>query len=209
MNLKVVLPLGMAAMVAVTALTVYPTQSVSADVALKDTMKIVEARFNEDGAVNRPDGWREWIYVGTPVTPNALNGGNAPFPEFHNVYIEPSAYKVFEATGKFPEGTQIAKELVLTYGKDGANPDGSTDEVSGTGYFQGEFAGLELTVKDNKRFPDQPGGWAYFSFGHQSQPYEKTAKAFPKETCNSCHEASAKNDWVFTQFYPVLRAAGK
>ena len=52
-----------------------------------------------------------------------------------------------------------------------------------------------------------PGGWAYFSFGHQPQPYEETAKAFPAESCNACHEANAADDFVFTQFYPVLRAA--
>jgi hypothetical protein len=29
--------------------------------------------------------WREWVYVGSPSTPNALNGGHAGFPEYHNV----------------------------------------------------------------------------------------------------------------------------
>jgi hypothetical protein len=29
--------------------------------------------------------WREWVYVGSPLTPNALNGGHAGFPEYHNV----------------------------------------------------------------------------------------------------------------------------
>ena len=47
----------------------------------------------------------------------------------------------------------------------------------------------------------------YFSFGHKTPPYAKTAKAFPAESCNACHEASAADDFVFTQFYPVLRAA--
>ena len=46
-----------------------------------------------------------------PLTPNALNAGNAPFPEFHNVYVEPSAFAAYEDTGTWPEGTQIAKEL--------------------------------------------------------------------------------------------------
>ena len=175
----------------------------------KISMDVVRAEFTRSGEARRPDGWREWVFIGTPLTPNALNGGEAPFPEFHNVYIEPSAYKVFEATGKFPEGTQIAKELVMIRAPHGANEDGSTDEASGTGYFQGEFAGLELTVKDNKRYPNEPGGWAYFSFGHSGEPYAATAKAFPTESCNACHQSSADTDFVFTQFYPVLRAAMK
>ena len=166
---------------------------------------IVRASFTADGAVEQPTGYREWVYDGTPLTPNALNGGEAPFPEFHNVYVEPTAFAAFSETGEWPEGTQIVKELVTVRDNDNAE-NGSSAEVSGVGYFQGEFAGLELTVKDNDRFGDQPGGWAYFSFGHNAPPYAKTAEAFPTEACNACHEQSAETDFVFTQFYPVLRA---
>ena len=164
------------------------------------------ASFNSDGSVNQPVNWRKWIFVGSPLTPNALNGGNAPFPEFHNVYVEPSAFAAYEKTGEWPEGTQLAKELTLVY--DNNNDDvGSSMEVSGRGFQQGPFQGLELAVKDSARFSDMPGGWAYFSFGHQPEPYEKTAMAFPAESCNACHSANAADDFVFTQFYPVLRAA--
>jgi len=62
-------------------------------------------------------------------------------------------------------------------------------------------------VKDATRFADEPGNWAYFSFGHQPEPYAETATAFPTETCNACHEVNAADDFVFTQYYPVLRAA--
>lgn len=170
--------------------------------------EVNRAEFTSDGQVKIPSDWRSWIFVGTPLTPNALNDGKAPFPEFHNVYIEPSAYDHWKKTGKFAEGTQIAKELVLIRQKDkeDMNKDGSTAEVSGIGYFQGEFTGLELTIKDTKRYAKEPGGWAYFSFGHKL-PYTKTAKAFPTASCNACHESAAKDDFVFTQFYPVLRAA--
>lgn len=170
---------------------------------------VTEAKFTADGKVMIPDNWRSWVFVGTPLTPNALNKGKAPFPEFHNVYMEPSAYAHWKKTGKFANGTQMAKELVLVRKKDKSdmNKDGSTAEVSGVGYFQGEFTGLELTVKDTNRYPNEPGGWVYFSFGHSAPPYAKTAKAFPTESCNACHQAAAADDFVFTQFYPVLRAA--
>lgn len=164
------------------------------------------ADFTSDGKVKMPEDYREWIYVGTPLTPNALNDGAAPFPEFHNVYVEPKAFKKFSETGEWPDGTQIAKELTTVY-QDNNAENGSTAQVSGVGYFQGEFSGLELAVKDSKRFADEPGNWAYFSFGHKAPPYEATAAAFPTEACNSCHEASAQTDFVFTQFYPVIRAA--
>jgi len=166
---------------------------------------VARAQFTSEGEAIRPDDWRSWVFVGTPLTPNALNGGAAPFPEFHNVYIEPTALEVYKETGEFPQGTQLAKELVSVI-SEGANEDGSTAQVSGRGYFQGDFQGFELTVKDSVRFADEPGGWAYFSFGHHAEPYARTAAALPSETCNACHEASADQDWVFTQFYPVLRA---
>jgi hypothetical protein len=95
---------------------------------------------------------------------------------------------------------------MIREGDDCDRATGACFEVSGNGYFQGEFVGLELTVKDTERFSEEPGGWAYFSFGHEGEPYAETAQAFPTETCNSCHEGNADTDFVFTQFYPVLRA---
>ena len=179
--------------------------------AYSDTLpKSSLAKFSKSGEVYAPENWREWVYVGTPLTPNALNGGEAPFPEFHNVYVEPSAFAYYQKYGVWAEGTQIAKELTMIRKNENGNfEDGSSQEVSGRGYFQGEFTGLELTVKDNTRFKNEPGGWAYFSFGHHAPPYAKKAKAFPTDSCNACHEASAADDWVFTQFYPVLRNVKK
>ena len=83
---------------------------------------------------------------------------------------------------------------------------GSKKAVSGNGYFMGDFACLEVAIKDTVRFKDEPGGWAYFSFGHKAE-YDETAKAFPAASCNACHAASADTDFVFTQYYPVLREA--
>lgn len=199
--------LGTAFLVACSGAEVAPGDDTSGvENAATAAAGIARASFTAEGEAMQPTGYRQWVYVGTPLTPNALNGGEAPFPEFHNVYVEPSAFAAFEATGEWPEGTQIVKELVTVRDNDNAG-NGSSAEVSGIGYFQGEFAGLELTVKDTARFPNEPGGWAYFSFGHNAPPYAASAKAFPAEACNSCHEANAATDFVFTQFYPVLRAA--
>ena len=169
---------------------------------------INRATFNEDGSDNIPENWREWVFVGAPLTPNALNGGEAAFQEYHNVYIEPSAFEHWKKTGEWADGTQFAKELTyVRAGEDCEDETGACFESSGLGYFQGEFSGLELKVKDKERFADEPANWAYFSFGHQSPPYNQTAMAFDTGSCNSCHEANAETDWVFTQYYPVLRAS--
>ncbi len=165
--------------------------------------------FTSDKQLKLPEGkiWREWLYVGGLVTPNALNDGEAPFPEHHIVYIDPVSWAHYKKTGEFREGTVIAKELTRVRAPDGANENGSTDEVSGTGYFMSEYSGFEITIKSKKLYPDEPGNWAYYTFGHQPEPYNPTAKRQPAEACNACHEAAAAKDFVFTQFYPVLRAA--
>ena len=136
--------------------------------------------FDADGALKKldTDNYRRWIYVGTPLTPNDMNEPEAAFPEFHNVYIHPDDYDYWAANGAWQDGTILVKELVLV---------GKKQHVSGNGYFMGDFTGLEVTIKDKKRFPDEPGNWAYFSFGHE-YPLAETATAFPTAACNACHK---------------------
>ncbi|MBD3673109.1 MAG: cytochrome P460 family protein [Planctomycetaceae bacterium] len=154
-------------------------------------------KFDNSGNLVRPTGYRKWIYVGAPLTPHDMNDGQAAFPEFHSVYIDPAAYDHYQQTGKFRDGTVIIKELVRV---------GSKKATSGHGYFMGEFTGLEVLMKDRQRFQDQPGHWGFFSFGHE-YPLKPTAIIQPVANCNACHSTSADDDFVFTQYYPVLRAA--
>ena len=145
--------------------------------------------------------WREWVFVGTPLTPNALNGGQAGFPEYHNVYIEPGSYAIYKKTNAFPDGTIFFKELQLTLGP-AENDDGSRTEPSGRGYFPGALNGADVTVKDTKRYADT-GGWGYYNFNHH-EPKAPTAKLRAKNECAFCHIAGAKKDDVWTQFYRLL-----
>ena len=156
-------------------------------------------KMNDKHELIRPTDYRTWVYVGTPVTPNELNGGHAAFPEMHNVYIDPVSYKEYKETGIFREGTVIVKELVSV---------GATSAVSGKGYFEGDFLGLEASIKSKKDFPDEPGNWAIFSFSDMKTGILKeTAPVLPAASCVSCHQASAADDFVFTQYYPILSAA--
>jgi Cytochrome P460 len=156
--------------------------------------------YTATGDLILPKNWREWVFVGSPFTPNALNGGKAGFPEFHNVYIEPGSYEIYKKTNEFPEGTIFFKELQLTL--PAQNADGSRTEPSGRGYFPGPFNGADVTVKDTKRYADT-NGWGYYNFNHH-EPKAPTAKLRPLEECAFCHIASAKKDDVWTQFYPLL-----
>ena len=152
--------------------------------------------FTADGKLKQPVAYRKWVYIGTPVTPNDMNDGEASFPEFHEVYMDPESFAHYEKTGKFRDGTVLIKELSSV---------GSKEAPSGKGYFQGEFTGLEATIKDSKRFPDEPGHWAYFDFG--KHPLKAEVSKMAVASCNECHQKNARTDWVFSQHYPVLRAA--
>jgi hypothetical protein len=157
--------------------------------------------FAADGKLRLPEGFREWVFIGSPLTPHGLNNGMAGFPEFHNVYVEPAAYAHYMRHGEWPEGTMMVKELQLT--QPGTFPDGSRTEVSGRGYFPGEPHGMDVSVKDSNRFA-ATNGWGFFNFGHQAPPYEAAAPEAPVEACAGCHMASAHEDMVFTGFYQLL-----
>src|SRR5689334_8448645 len=172
------------------------------------------AVFNADGTVQVPTGFRKWVFVGAPLTPEGLNNGKfncdepggctkSNFPEYHHVYIEQKNVDAYLKTGDFPEGTVIVKELTLVL--DPKYPDGSREEPSGRGYFNGAYNGIDVAVKDKKRFPNS-NGWGYFTFGHHPLPYEETAKESPIAECAGCHLANvAKTDMTYIQFYPLLR----
>lgn len=159
------------------------------------------AVIGEGNVTSIPEGFRNWTFLGAPLTPNGLNDGAAGFPEFHHVYIHPDALAEFERTGVFPEGTTIVKELVLLH--EGAYEDGSRDEPSGRGFFARNFAGIDMMVKDSQRFPDT-NGWGFFNFGHHEPPYAESATAAPAEECAACHAGNATTEMVFGKFYPIL-----
>jgi hypothetical protein len=161
------------------------------------------AQFTADGKLKLPVGFRRWVFLGAPLTPNALNDGEASFPEFHHVYVEEKNLDAYLKTGSFPDGTILIKELTRvlkpTY------PDGSRTEPSGRGYFNGELNGIDASVKDSKRFA-KTNGWGYFTFGHHPMPYAQTAAESPVSECAGCHLANvAKTDMTWVQFYPILR----
>ena len=157
--------------------------------------------FTDEGKLRLPVDFRRWVFIGAPLTPHALNGEAAGFPEFHNVYVEPAALDHYQRTGNWPEGTMMVKELQLT--QERQFDDGSRLESSGRGYFPGTPNGMDVSVKDSRRFPESRG-WGFFNFGHHAPPYAATASEAPVEECAGCHIANAHEDMVFTGFYRQL-----
>ena len=191
------------------AVTLSGIAAIGASVVLFRTTSVVAqtrrsaAVFNSDGKMQLPTGYRRWVFVGAPLTPNGLNNGKANFPEYHNVYVEARNVDAYLKTGSFPDGTVFVKEL--THVLDPAFPDGSRTEPSGRGYFNGAYNCMDVTVKDSKRFA-KTNGWGFFTFGHHPEPCEKTAEERPVTECAGCHIANvAKTDMTWIQFYPMLR----
>jgi len=171
--------------------------------------------FNADGTVQVPTGFRKWVFVGAPLTPEGLNDGKyncnaggtnctkSNFPEYHHVYIEQKNVDAYLKTGEFPEGTVIVKELTRVLNP--TFPDSSRKEPSGRGYFNGAYNGIDMSIKDSKRFA-KTNGWGFFTFGHHPMPYEKTSAERPVTECAGCHIANvAATDMTWIQFYPLLR----
>jgi len=158
MTTKIRIATAMVVVFAMMALGVVVSRS-SAKAARSESHYLPQ--FNESGELILPphNMWREWVYVGSPLTPNGLNGGKAGFPEYHNVYIQPWSYEEYKKPNKFPDGTIMFKELQLTLGP-AEHPDGSQTEPSGRGYFNGTYNGLDVMVKDSKRF-SKTNGWVF------------------------------------------------
>ena len=156
-----------------------------------------EPRYSASDELLRPEGWREWIFVGSSLGMGYQEGGGSDVGRFHNVYIPPQAYRAFRDTGKFPDKTMLVME-VLTAGSDAS--------INKKGHFEDRSLGIEVALKDESRLAEK---WAYFNFiGSGGKPLA-SAKPFPKEACWNCHNQHGGADNVFVQFYPVLREARK
>ena len=140
----------------------------------------------------RPPDYREWVFVssglGMEYNPVAgTPGRNA----FGNVFVNPSSYRAFMKTGKWPDRTIFVLEFR------GSTSEGSINKA---GRFQAGLVGLEAEVKDS-RFPD---GWAFFNFMTKGAMAD-SAEPLPVDAgCVECHTKNTAVERTFVQFYPTL-----
>lgn len=173
---------------------------------------ITRASFGPDGSIDLPVGYRQWSHVGTRYKPDGisiLDGLPLRAPEIMNAYVEPSAMAWFQKTGEWPDGSQIVKEMSsIQVGSRCNQTTPICNKFIGDGIFQANYVGLGMMVKDSMRFPDAPGNWGYFSFGHKLPPYNSPAAAAPKEQCQSCHvKLASDTDYVISRAH--IKLAGK
>jgi cytochrome P460 len=152
--------------------------------------------LTKDGSLIQPSEWETWVMVGSSTglsyaAPGAAPAAGAAPGMFHNVYMQPWAYREFIKTGVFPQGTMFVLSFFEASRK--ANP-------ARAGFYEGDrVPGIEVHLKqkgiDNT-------GWAFFAFGDTASVGTKLPGS---ASCYSCHATEAAHDNVFTQFYPTLR----
>jgi hypothetical protein len=145
--------------------------------------------YTPDGHLRFPEHYREWVYLTSGVnmsySPKAQDDGHTTFD---NVFVNPSAYRAFQESGTWPDGTVLALENRGGESGRSINKDGQTQSV--------EVTGLEIHVKDTHL----PGGWGFFAFDNKV-----SAKLIQRPaSCYTCHEDHAAVDTTFVQFYPTL-----
>jgi len=146
--------------------------------------------YTKDGDLIPPTQYREWVYLTTGLdmsyNPKA---SSSDMSMFDNVFVNPEAYRVFQATGTWPDKTVMLLESRQAQSKGSINK---------SGHFQsGGVMGLEIHIKDESHFP---GKWAFFDVASET----KATLIPPAAPCYSCHAEHAAVDTTFVQFYPTL-----
>jgi Cytochrome P460 len=173
-------------------------------------------RYNSDGDLLRPEGYRTWVFVGADLglDYSQRNDQSVDYPKnkddkaedesrpFHNVYIDRAAYDLYARTGEFPDKTMLVLELFESRRKEPRH-------IVTRGQFEGNRVALEVAVKDRARPDGSRTPWAYYDFtgkpGPAGQEVRESAKAKPDASCYDCHKKHADVDNVWVQFYPTLR----
>jgi hypothetical protein len=151
-------------------------------------------RYVNGTSLVRPLDYREWPFIGSGLglTYETDSGSPGRAPTFSNTFVNPSSYRSFMQTGRWPDATIFVLEFRQAL----------TDAAPNTGgRFQGELLSLEAEVKDS-RFSD---GWAFFNFGRGTLTDD--AAPLAGETvarCVECHTKHTAVERTFVQFYPTL-----
>jgi hypothetical protein len=154
-------------------------------------------QFTENGSLKEPQEWQAWVMVGASTglsyaAPGAAPAAGAAPGLFHNVHLQPWAYREFIKTGVFPEGSMFVLSFFEASQK--ATP-------ARAGFYEGDrVPGIEIHLKQKG---SDKSGWAFYGFNDTASVGTKLPSS---ASCYSCHATEAAHDNVFTQFYPYVRA---
>ena len=150
-------------------------------------------KYTPAGRLIRPEGFREWMFVGANLGMGYSEGQTNSRVTYHSIYIQREAYRQYANTGTFPNLTMLVMEVFSQ---------GTNASINKKGSFADKSIGIEVALKDEARFPEK---WAYFNFIGEGDKPLADAGAFRKDACWNCHNKHGAVDNVFVQFYPTLR----
>jgi len=151
-----------------------------------DIPKSEAPAYTADGSLVAPTNYREWIFLTSGIDMSYFSTKDPDHHMFDNVFVNPTSYRAFLATGTWPDGTTFMLENRGAANPISINKRGRTQTT--------EVMGNEIHVKDH-------GKWLFYDQAAGAS----TAKVFaPTANCYSCHEAHAAADTTFVQFYPTL-----
>ncbi|TXH00122.1 MAG: cytochrome C [Nevskiaceae bacterium] len=150
---------------------------------------------DKDGNMRMPDNYRtDFQFLGAWAIAAESGGGSK---EMHIVYASPGTIDQYRATGQFPDGAVLVKEVYET-----STESMATGTVSRASTLKGWF----LMVKDRKgKFPNNKlwgdgWGWSWFD---AADPTKTTSTDYVTD-CKSCHVPARSTDWIYVQGYPPL-----
>jgi hypothetical protein len=157
-----------------------------------------DVRYLDGTRLVRPTDYREWTWLSSGLGMTYEGEAARPDrpPAFTNVFVNPSSYRGFMETGRWPDQTIFVLEFRAS---------ASQGSINTGGFFQGPLLGLEAEVKDS-RFPD---GWAFFNFGGAANLAEAAEPIADASRCVECHTRHTAVERTFVQFYPTLLEAAR
>ena len=103
-------------------------------------------QFSADGKLMRPEGYRRWVYVSSGLGMSYTQRADDSMQMFTNVFVNPASYDYYLAHGTWPDKTIFVLELY------GSTSQGS---INKHGNYQKDFMGLDVEVKEEKRFREK------------------------------------------------------
>ena len=149
--------------------------------------------YNAQSELLFPEHYREWVFLssglGMTYGPSAPHAGEDP--RFDNVFVNPTSWRAFKETGRWPDKTTFVLEIRESESKGSINQGG---------HYQSGVVAIEVEVKDESR----PETWAYYDFGGGKRPLKSaTSSLGPKSRCTACHSTNGAVESSFVQFYPM------
>lgn len=165
-------------------------------IAAEDAAEQFSPLVDSVGNISLPKNFNtEFVHLGTIAV---ASENDETVDQMHSTYTRRQDVKAFQKNGRFSDGAVLVKEV-----RGASHEDLTTGHTS----YASEMKVWFVMIKDEKqRFKDNDlwgSGWGWAMF-EGADPTKQVATDYSSD-CLDCHIPAEKNDWVFTQCYPLLK----